>query len=71
MKEKQACKSCIEKFKNQNKRNPSYGEIACMNKANPGCECEQCYREDCFSFAGINPPMEYPTLTEAFNSIYI
>lgn len=68
---KHPCKSCIEKFKKENKRAPSAGEIGNMNKVKEGCECDPCYRASCFEFAGVTPPMEYPTLTETFNSIYI
>jgi len=65
------CTQCVEKFISEFGHKPTQGDANNLGKAKKNCICEACYREWAFDFAGIKPPLEYPTLTEAFNSIYI
>lgn len=63
--EKVVCQSCIAKFVRENGRKPAQHEKSNMAQDYVGCECENCYKESLFEFAGIKPVEDYQTMTQA------
>lgn len=66
----QPCHSCVEKFVRTHGRKPLKNDIALLNKAAPGCECHECYRESCYATTNMPMPPDYQTFDEAYKILF-